>query len=99
MTKLVLIPKRDDPTRVEHYRPVSICNVIYKTISKIIACRLKPFMGECVAKAQTAFVPRRDISDNVIILWEVLHSFGLKSYKNREFCLKLDLSKAFNHMD
>lgn len=99
MTKLVLIPKVEEPTRVEHFRPISICNVIYKTISKVLAIRLKPFMGSCITRAQAAFVPGRNISDNVILLREVLHSFGLKDYKNQEFCLKVDLSKAFDRMD
>lgn len=82
-----------------HFRPISICNLLYKIISKLISIRLKPFIGDCVSFAQYAFVPGRNISDNVILLREVLHSFQLKGYNRKEFFLKADLSKAFDRMD
>lgn len=53
----------------------------------------------CISRAQSAFLPGREISENVILLREVLHSFNMPSYQNKEFCLKLDLSKAFDRMD
>lgn len=84
---------------MSQYRPISVCNLIYKLISKIISIRLKPFIGGCISTAQSAFVPGRTISDNVILLREVLHSFNMKGYKREEFCFKADLSKAFDRMD
>lgn len=61
--------------------------------------RLKPYIGMCISHSQCAFMPGRDISDNVIMLREVLYSFKLPSRKREEFCLKMDLSKAFDRMD
>lgn len=98
-SNLVLIPKVEEAVQVTDFRPISVCNVIYKLISKILTLRLKPFIGSCISRAQSAFIPGREISENVILLKEVLHSFGLASYKNKEFCLKVDLSKAFDRMD
>ncbi|XP_078153121.1 uncharacterized protein LOC144548322 [Carex rostrata] len=98
-SSLVLIPKTQDANRVGHFHPISVCNVIYKLISKTIAARIKPYISSCISPAQSAFVPGRDISENVILLREVLHSFKLKNYVNKEFCLKVDLSKAFDRMD
>lgn len=98
-TNLVLIPKLDHAIKVEHFRPISVCNVLYKTISKILTFCLKPFIGDCISPAQSAFVPGRDIAENVILLREVMHSFKMRGYKNQEFCLKADLSKAFDRMD
>jgi hypothetical protein len=98
-SNLVLISKIDDVVQVTDFRPISVCNVIYKLISKILTLRLKPFIGSCISRAQSAFIPGREISENVILLREVLHSFGLPSYKNKEFCLKVDLSKPFDRMD
>lgn len=80
-SNLVLVPKIEKATEVTHFRPISVCNVIYKLISKIISIRIRPFIGGCI-------VPGREISDNVILLREVLHSFKLKSYSHDEFCLK-----------
>lgn len=98
-SNLVLIPKNESAARVNEYRPISICNLIYKLISKLILTRLKPFISGCISQAQTAFVPGREISENIVLLREVLHSFSLSDYNNSEFCLKLDLSKAFDRMD
>ena len=98
-SNLILIPKSQDANQVGQFRPISVCNVLYKLISKIISLRLKPFIADCISPTQAAFVPGRDISENVILLREVLHSFGLSNYANIEFCLKVDLSKAFDRMD
>lgn len=56
-------------------------------------------MPALISDAQTAFVPGREISENIVLLREVLHSFAQPTYKNKEFCLKLDLSKAFDIMN
>lgn len=95
----MLIPKKEDACKVEHFRPLSGCNTVYKTISRILSARMKPFMGACVSMAQSAFVPGRDISSNTILLREILHSFQMRGYKGSHFYLKADLSKAFDRMD
>lgn len=98
-SNMVLIPKKEEAVSVTEFRPISVCNVLYKLISKILTLRLKPYIGQCISRAQSAFLPGHEISENVILLREVLHSFGLSNYKNKEFCLKMDLSKAFDRMD
>lgn len=98
-SNLVLIPKSEQAAKVGDYRPISVCNVIYKIISKLLTLRLKPYISGCISRAQSAFLPGREISENVILFREVLHSFALPSYSNKEFCLKVDLSKAFDRMD
>lgn len=95
-SNMVLIPKKDNPTRVSDYRPISICNVMYKIISKILANRLKPIMHLLIHSNQVAFTPGRQISDQIILMREVLHSFGQTNFRASAFCLKSDLSKAFD---
>lgn len=74
-TNLVLIPKVASPTIISQFRPISICNFLYKVISKIIARRMQPWMSDIIAPNQTAFVPGREIAENVILLREIIHTF------------------------
>ncbi|GJX07012.1 hypothetical protein Tco_0194944 [Tanacetum coccineum] len=64
-TFLALIPKVTTPSKVNDYRPISCCNVIYKCI------RIK----EVVSENQSAFVPGRRISDNILITQELMHNY------------------------
>lgn len=98
-SNLILILKTEEASRVEQYRPISVCNLVCKIISKLLALRIKPLLGKCISRAQGEFLQGRDIAQNVILLREVLHSFKQKAYDKKEFCMKVDLSKAFDRMD
>ena len=98
-SNMVLIPKTEEATHVGQFCPISVCNIVYKIISKVLCLRLKPFIASCVLIEQSAFVPGREISDNIILLREVLHSFRQRNYTRSDFCLKVDLSKSFDRMD
>ncbi|KAK3023291.1 hypothetical protein RJ639_043641 [Escallonia herrerae] len=63
-TNIALIPKIPSPTKAEHYRPISLCNVIYKVISKLLANKLKPLLTKIILPMQSAFVHGRLINDN-----------------------------------
>jgi hypothetical protein len=97
-TYLVLIPKKMQPTIPQDFRPISLCNVAYKLISKTLAERLKPHLPHNIDASQSAFVKDRHISTNIIITQEIIHSFSLRSWTDTAFLLKIDLAKAFDRL-
>lgn len=89
-TKIVLIPKINDPDCISHYRPISLCNFIYKIISKILVLRLKPWIAGLISDQQVAFVPVRSVQDNIIIAHEAYPGLlNLKKGKNFNIAIKL----------
>ena len=79
------------------FRPISLCNTIYKIFSKILANHIKRFLPKLISKEQTGFVPGRSILDGISIIQETIHS----AIKNKEACmfLKLNIHKAYDKVD
>jgi hypothetical protein len=73
-TDICLIPKVPQPEFVNQFRPISLCNTIYKVVSKVIVERLKELVPIIVSLFQTGFVPRRNIHENIVVAQEMTHS-------------------------
>ena len=99
-TLISLIPKCQNPKSLSHYRPISLCNSIYKVVSKIIVARIKPHLSSLISPVQTAFVPGRNGTNNVIIAQELFHTLDQKK-KGRVgyMAIKLDLEKAYDRLE
>ncbi|KAL0449514.1 UNVERIFIED_CONTAM: hypothetical protein Slati_1507800 [Sesamum latifolium] len=99
-THIVLLSKCDCPERVTDFRPISLCNVIYKIASKAIANRLKPFLGSIISESQSAFVLGCLITDNVLVAHELNFYLAHKYWGSSDhILLKLDISKAYDRVE
>lgn len=97
-TLIVLIPKVSTLEHLSQFQPISLCNVIYKAITKSIVNRLKPFLSQMVAPTKSSFLPGRNMADNVIVYQEVLHSFKTRRGGKADRLIKLDLVKAYDRL-
>ncbi|KAL8143980.1 hypothetical protein V2J09_017012 [Rumex salicifolius] len=95
-TFITLIPKKNQPIEMKDFRPISMCNVIYKLISKTIANRLKG--DQVIASNQSTFILERLISDNYLIAFEMFHRMSTGEGRHKHFALKLDMSKAYDRI-
>jgi hypothetical protein len=99
-TSVVLIPKKNEPETLKDFRPISLCNVVYKVVSKCLVNRLRPLLGDIICPTQSAFIPGRLITDNALIAFECVHALQKMEDDRGEFCAyKLDLAKAYDRVD
>ena len=99
-TYIVLIPKIKSPEKMSDFKPISLYNVIYKIISKVLANRLKQTLPNIISPTQSAFVLGHLITDNVLVAYETLHTMhGRKKGKRGSLVLKLDISKAYDWVE
>eukprot|EP00253_Pinus_taeda_P030821 PITA_30821 len=92
-----LIPKQDNAQTPDKFRPISLCNVVYKIISKVVANRLKPLLPVLVSGEQSGYVEGRQILDNIIQAQEVVHS--LTSKRQTSMIMLLDIAKAYDKVN
>ena len=95
-TFLALIPKGEKADRLSQFRPISLCNVTYKIISKLIAERLKKCLATLISEEQSGFVEGRQILDGVVVATETIHSMA--NSKEKAMFIKLDMAKAYDRV-
>ena len=96
---ITLILKCRSPESLSNYRPISLCNTTYKIVTKIIVNWIRPFLSELVSPLQATFVPGRKGLDNAIIVQELIHTMSKKKGRTSVMAIKLDLEKAYDHLE
>ena len=99
-TNIALVPKTKNPKRMTKFRLISLCNVIYKLISKTVTNRLKALLPQLILENQSAFTSDLLITDNVLVAFELMHYLNHKtSGKDSIMAIKLNISKVFDQVE
>jgi hypothetical protein len=98
-THICLIPKVKNSTSPSDYRPISLCNVILKIITKTIANRIKTILPNIISHNQSAFVQNRLITDNTLVAFEIFHYLKTTNRKKGYVGIKTDMAKAYDRVD
>ena len=98
-TLITLIPKCSNPESIGNYRPISLCNSIYKVVTKIIMACLRLKLPDLVLPLQTTFVSGRNGVDNAIIVQELIPSMSKKKGRSGIMAIEIDLEKAYNRLE
>lgn len=67
-TSITLIPKGDNPKTFKDFRSISLCNTIYKILTKVLVNRNRPILSNLIGPFQSSFLPGRRMTDNAIVL-------------------------------
>lgn len=87
-------PKCKNSKHISEFRPISLCNVLYKIVPKTLSNELKPFLSSVISINQSSFASKSLITDNVLVVFEIFHTM-----KEGTVALKLDMSKACDRVE
>ena len=95
-TNITLIQKIKDPQTFVDFRPISLCNLSYKIITKAIYLRMQHLIPGIISPEQGGFVLKRETMEGALVAHEVLHS--INSNQSSNFVIKLDMMKEYDRV-
>lgn len=99
-TYIALIFKVNNSINILDFRPISLYNVIYKLVLKVLINRLKQILPHIISNNQSVFMPRCLITDDIIVAYETLHFMKTRQKLHKgSMTVKLDISKAYNKLE
>lgn len=95
---IVLMAKVVKSERITQFRPVSLCNVLFKIITKMMVIRLRRVISKLIGPVQASFISGRLSIDNIVVVQEAVHSMRRKKERKGWMLLKLDLEKTYDRI-
>ncbi|KAK4397404.1 hypothetical protein Sango_1577000 [Sesamum angolense] len=97
-TSITLIPTFHNPTKWGEFGPISLSNTTKKICSKLLNEHLKHWLPQLISPNQCGFVTTRQISDNILLAQEIIHSIASHKF-DWNVALKLDLTKIYDRVN
>ena len=98
-TLITLIPKVANPETTAQFRPINLCNTLYKIVPKILVKRMRPILQRIIHPTHSAFNPDCTIHDNILIAHEIINKFKHFKGKKGYVALKLDMEKTYDRIE
>ena len=98
-TLITLILKCNSLESLNNFRPIGLCNKMYKVITKLLVAHIQLVLDYLISPLQTTFVPKRKGVDNAIIVQELIHSMSKKKGKEALMAIKIDLEQAYDRLE
>ena len=95
-TYITLLPKKSNQLQVSDFRPINLCNTIYKIAVKILANRLKPLLLAIMLPEQGAFIHSQNITKNILLDQAIMHTLEKAALSRGLALTKLDMEKTFD---
>jgi hypothetical protein len=96
-TFIALIPKVDNPQKLNDFRPISLVGSMYKILAKFLSNRLRLVIESVISESQSAFVRDRQILDGILVANEVVDE--ARKCRKELLLFKVDFEKAYDSID